>query len=189
MLPVLYGMGPKGLKYDLDAKTRSQGKVWDTEECKTFINRFHANYKTLSSWITNTQNFASKHGYTHTIFGRRRWLPYATNKDRAYGYERLCDLRAAINTPIQSAASDIMILGIDTIRRNIDPEKAIIIASVHDSVLLEVREDYLEEVKGIVRNSLENPLLNGEEISFLKSVPLKADLEVGYKYGDMKKCK
>lgn len=183
---VLYGMGPKGLKFDLDGKTRSQGKVWDVNECKIFIDRFHANYRVLSKWISNMQDFASKHGYTYTLFGRRRWLPYATNKSREFSYERLCDLRAAINTPIQSAASDIMILGIDTIRQNIDPEKALIIASVHDSVVLEVREDYADEVKEIVRHSLTNPLLMGKPIDFLKGVPLKADVEVGYKYGDMK---
>lgn len=179
-------MGPKGLKFDLDAKTRAQGKEWSTDECKTFINRFHANYRALSRWISDMQSFASKHGYTYTIFGRRRWLPYAQNNSREHSYSKLCDLRAAINTPIQSAASDIMILGIDTIRQNINPEKAVIIASVHDSVVLEVREDYANEVKDIVRHSLENPLLGGKAIDFLKGVPLKADVEIGYKYGNMK---
>ena len=178
-------MGPKGLKYDLDAKTRSQGKVWDEAECKVFINRFHQNYKVLSRWIDDMQAFAGKNGYTYTIFGRRRWLPYAMDRSRYKFYDRLCDLRAAINTPIQSAASDIMILGIDTIRQNIDREKAIIVASVHDSVVLEVREDYVDQVKEIVRHSLENPLLAGKPIAFLNGVTLKADVEVGLKYGDM----
>lgn len=81
-----------------------------------------------------------------------------------------------------------MMLGISNIRRRVDPERAKIIASVHDSVILEVRDDYIEEVLPIIKDCLENPVFKGKHLSFL-SIPLEADFEIGQKYGSMDEIK
>ena len=150
------------------------------------IDRFHANFKKLSAWLKNMQNFAMKNGYTYTLFGRRRWLPELKS---TVWKEKASALRMAINTPIQSAASDIMMLGIINIRKRLDMTKARLIATVHDSVVLEIRKDYVAEALPIIKDCLENPLFKGRRLPFLDIVPLLAEFERGPKYGSMTEVK
>jgi DNA polymerase-1 len=179
-------MSKWGLKFDLDSKTRSKGKEWSDEECQVMIDRFHAQFKKLSKWLKDMQNFAIKNGYTFTLFGRRRWLPQLKSK---VWKEKASALRMAINTPIQSAGSDIMMLGIVNIRKRLDMTRARLVATVHDSVLIEVRNDYLDEALPIIKDCLENPHFRGERLKFLDIIPLVAEFEMGPKYGTMEEIK
>lgn len=168
--------------YDLNGKTRAQGREWSAEECQTLIDRFHGNFKVLSRWLKDMQNFASKTGYTYTLFGRRRWLPQIKSP---IWKEKSGALRMAINTPIQSLGSDIMMLGIVNIRKMLDPSKAVLVATVHDSVVMEIRNDYMSEALPIMKHCLENPTFRGSRPDFLDIVPLLAEFEVGPKYGTL----
>lgn len=182
---ILYGMSEYGLKWDLDAKTRNKGKIWTLEECKTLIRRFHENFKRLSLWIKETQMQATKDEFIANAFGFRRPLPQIKSKNWK---ERGGALRMAVNTPIQGTASLIMVLGIATMRRRLDPTKARLVMTVHDSVVAEVRDDYVEEAARIMKDSLENPVFQGKTLDFL-AVPLLAEFEVGAKYGALSKYK
>jgi len=172
-------MSKWGLLFDLTKKTRSRGKTWLPEECQTQIDNFHRAYPELSMWLKEQQTFGTKHGFIQTMFGRVRPLPWYNSPDWK---ERKKAMNEAINTPIQSASSDIMMLGVATIRKRLDLTRARLLATVHDSVVIEVKEDYLEQSLPIIQESLEHPLLYGRELPFL-SIPLKADMSIGYKYG------
>lgn len=178
----LYGMGPWGLKFNLDNKTRRAGKVWDIDECKVLIERFFDKFKGLADWQARTKRQSRRDKYVSTVFGRRRPLPGYDSPDNR---EKSKSARESINTPIQSAASDIMICGIVNIRNSIDPERAKIIATVHDSVVLEVRDDYVDEVIPIIKRCLENPTIDGHALPFI-NVPLVAEFETGKCYGQLK---
>ena len=86
-----------GLKFDLDSKTRSKGKIWTKDECQDLIDRFNSGYPMLAQWVTRTQNKAKKLFYTSNIFGRRRPLPELKSED---WYERLRGIRMSVNAPI-----------------------------------------------------------------------------------------
>jgi DNA polymerase-1 len=175
---VLYGMSKYGLKYDLDNKTRKEGRVWTFEECQEYIDRFHAAYPTLSRWLDIKVAESRKQGFISSAFGRRRYiLGEFTHKNE----------REAKNTPIQVTASDLMLLGIRAILDEVDTERCLICASVHDSVVCEVRDDYLEEAIPIIKRCLENPKLNGKKPDFI-NIPLLAEVEIGKRYGDMKEA-
>jgi DNA polymerase I-like protein with 3'-5' exonuclease and polymerase domains len=79
-----------------------------------------------------------------------------------------------------------MILGIINIRKRLDPSRARLVATVHDSVVLEVRNDYLDEALPIIKDCLENPLFKGKKLPFLNIIPLSAEFEMGPKYGTLK---
>lgn len=178
---ILYGMSEWGLKFDLDGKTRAQGKVWDVEQCRTLIRRFHENFRVLSKWLDECKRFAHAHKYIANPFGFRRPLPEIVSpnyRDRA-GADR-----KAVNTPVQGAASTIMVLGIATARRRLDPQRAHLIITVHDSVVVEVRNDYVQEAIKIIQDSLTHPVFEGKPIPFL-TVPLVVDIETGLRYGSL----
>ena len=182
---ILYGMGAMGLRFDLDSKTRAKGKLWTKEECQTLIDNFNDKYTALTQWIKRTRSKAEKTGYAETLFGRRRPLPELKHSE---WYERQKGLRMSVNTPIQGSASDILILGLINLRERMDHTRAKIVMTVHDSIVLEVREDYVQELIPIVKDCMENPLFQGKPLPFL-NIPLLAEFEIGPKYGMLKKVK
>ena len=173
-------MTAMGLKFDLDKKTRAKGKVWSIEECQDAVDKFKKSYPKLTRYLRYQVDFACKNGYVRNLFGRVRWLPNVNSKVdwRARGKDR----NAAVNTPIQGASADLMLCALYEIWCNLDKEKARLLLTVHDSVVLEVRADYVHEAAKILLEALENPKFGGKPLAFL-SIPIKADLEVGFNYG------
>jgi len=88
--------------------------------------------------------------------------------------------RAAMNTPIQGTAADIMKLAMIHVYQELKEKKmdAKLILQVHDELMIECRESQKEEVKEILKKSMENVIL-------LK-VPLEADLSEANSWYDAK---
>jgi DNA polymerase I-like protein with 3'-5' exonuclease and polymerase domains len=97
------------------------------------------------------------------------------------GEDELAQHRKAINTPVQGPASDLALLAYNDICSEIGArglsDVAIPFGFFHDAVLLEVRDDAVEEVEAIVRQSMEHPPLHLLGWEF--PVPLVADVKVG----------
>lgn len=132
--------------------------------------------------MSKVQADAFKDEYIQNAFGYRRPLPQIRS---SVWKEKIGAYRIAVNTPIQGTASLIMGLGIANARRRLDPERAKLVMTVHDSVVFEVRNDYVEESMPIIKECLENPIFQGKTIPFL-TVPLLAEFEIGQKYGSLK---
>lgn len=82
-------------------------------------------------------------------------------------------------------ASDINLLGlIDTVnwvKENGLQEQVVIFATVHDSIVAEVREDYLDEYCKVVKQNLQKD----RGLTF-SNCPIKVDIEVGPSWGELK---
>ena len=66
--------------------------------------------------------------------------------------------RAAMNTPIQGTAADIMKIAMLHVLKELKEKKmkAKIVLQVHDEMLIEAPLDEVEEVKTILKNNMEN---------------------------------
>ena len=120
---------------------------------------------------------AKEKGYVETMFHRRRYIPELKSNNymvRQFG------ARAAMNTPIQGTAADIMKLAMIHVYQELKEKKmdAKLILQVHDELMIECRESQKEEVKEILKKSMENVIL-------LK-VPLEADLSEANSWYDAK---
>ena len=95
-------------------------------------------------------------------------------------------LRQAVNTSVQSVASDMMILALGLINRlivNSDKYDAKIIATVHDSVLLEINQDGAENVARKAKYIMEHLPL--KHFGVKMDVPIEAGLAMGDRWGEM----
>lgn len=181
---ILYGMSKWGLAKDLNNKGRDTGssRVWTPEECGVLIARFKKGYPDLTRWQEQLIITARKTGYTYTAFGRARPLPGILSRDFK---TRLEAENQAINTPVQSAGSDFMMTGVINMRQRLDPARYKFLATVHDSIVCEVEESYLDEFVQISKQCLEKPELNGVLIPLCNVMPFVAEFEVGYSYGTL----
>lgn len=133
--------------------------------------------------------FGQDNGYIESPFGRRERLHYI-NDDTDPGM-RNKDRRSAVNMPVQSAASDILLCALIVIQdillqRNM---RTMIVNTVHDSIVLDAPYDEISEVANLCVDVMEHIVDYAKEyfpnidFSWLLS-PLKADVEVGTHYGD-----
>ena len=116
-------------------------------------------------------------GYVSTMLGRRRYLPELQSSSfnmRAFGE------RAAMNSPIQGTAADIIKLAMVKVFKELKMRnlRSRLILQVHDELIVEAPMDEMEIVKEI--------LVQGMESVMQLSVPLKAELSTG---GNWNECK
>ncbi|MGG2398495.1 DNA polymerase I [Pseudomonas sp. SH1-B] len=133
---LIYGMSAFGLAKQIDVERK---------EAQAYIDRYFARYPGVLSYMERTRAQAAEQGYVETVFGRRLYLPeiHAQNQAMRKGAER-----AAINAPMQGTAADIIkraMIKVDSWLQQSGVD-ARIIMQVHDELVLEVREDLVDEV-------------------------------------------
>lgn len=176
----LYGMGAGAFQ---DYARDSYGVELSEEEAAEYRKRFFELYSGLPKWHKRVKEEALRNGYVETLFGRVRYLDGIQYWP---DYQRAVALRQAVNTSVQSVASDMMILALGMIHRLIvaSPKyDAKIIATVHDSVLLEIKEEGVEKTAGKAKYIMEHLPLGHFGVRL--NVPINAGLAVGYRWGEM----
>ena len=141
----LYGLGAK--KFVTYAKDNYDITVTEAE-AQQMRRQFFDLYHRLPDWHESQRRYAHKNGYVRTLSGRKRRLPQAmTNDDTP---ERGEAYRQAINSPVQGFASDINLMVLLQLRAEFPRAVVKPIITVHDSILIEVRDDYVHRVADTV---------------------------------------
>lgn len=146
-------------------------------EAKEFIQRYFAKYPGVKRFMDETARTAEENGYAMTLMGRRRYLPelQASNKMvREFGK------RAAMNTPVQGTAADIIKLAMVRVDKALRRQglQSRLILQVHDELLLECPPEETEQAAKLLKESMENVLR--------LSVPLQADVHEGENWAEAK---
>ena len=120
---------------------------------------------------------AKETGYVETLFNRRRYIPEL--KSNNYMVRQFGE-RAAMNTPIQGTAADIMKIAMINVYKKLKEEKlkSKIVLQVHDEMMIEAPKEEAEEVKKIIKTEMESA-------AKLK-VPLIADISEADNWYDCK---
>ena len=144
---------------------------------KQYIEDYLTQYIGIKDYMESIKEEAKKTGYVQTLFNRRRYIPELNSNNymvRQFG------LRAAMNTPIQGTAADIMKLAMINVYNELKTRKleSKIVLQVHDEMMLEVPIEEAQEVKQIVKEKMENVIK-------LK-VPLIADVSEADNWYDCK---
>ena len=127
--------------------------------------------------MDETAESGKEKGYAVTLMGRRRYLPElkSTNMNiREFGK------RAAMNTPVQGTAADIIKLAMVRVDEKLREEKmqSRLILQVHDELLLECPPEEVEKARGLLRECMESVI----ELH----VPLVADVHEGANWSEAK---
>lgn len=175
---IIYGMGITALQKNLDSTRK---------EAQAFYDAYFASFPGLRAYLDSIKDFAYAHGYTETLFGRRRYFPALQSP---IPYVRASAERMAINAPIQgTATADIIKLALKDVVAMIDAEgyadQVFPLLQVHDELLFEIHESVIDVVIPRITELMETVL----ERSFLKyetRVPLKVSVGMGDNWADAK---
>jgi DNA polymerase I len=91
--------------------------------------------------------------------------------------------RQAINSPVQSFASDLMLLSLVRLESDLSPRAARIVGTVHDSLLFEVREDALMETAKQIHQTMTDLREVKRKFGTEIGVPIEVEMKVGTHWG------
>lgn len=160
------------------------------DKARWAIDQYYKEIPSVLEYKNDCIEFATKHGYIESPFGRRKVLPYiADMSDRNKG-RRNQDIRYAVNQPVQSASSDIVLCAMIILDGMMYDNRmdSKIVNTVHDSIVLDAPKHEVKAVAKLCVDVMENVVdyakvyMPSIDFSWLKS-PLKVDIDVGTHYG------
>jgi DNA polymerase-1 len=163
---LIYGMSAFGLARQLGvARSAAQ----------SYVDLYFARYPGVRRYMDSTREQARRDGYVETVFGRRLYLPDIRSRNRAL--QQYAE-RSAINAPMQGTAADIIkraMVSVDEwcLRPQVP---ARLIMQVHDELVLEVQEDFIEQAAREVAARM--------SAAAQLSVPLKVDVGSGINWDE-----
>jgi len=172
----IYGMGAR--KFAEYAKLKYDWEV-DLYEAEEIRNAFFAMYSSLPAWHERQRQLVKIDGFVRSLIGRKRRLPGIWSPDK--GVRAECE-RQAINSPIQGFIGDLKVMGMLDIYEKIQvPSRGEVLrikGEVHDSILMWVKTEHLNEVLPQIKQCMETPSTL-EKFGVKLPVPIVADLEIG----------
>ena len=142
---IVYGISDFGLGEQLGISRKL---------AKRYITEYLEQYSGIKAFMEKITEEAKEKGYVETLFHRRRYIPELKSNNymvRQFGS------RAAMNTPIQGTAADIMKIAMIKVYRELKRRnlKSKIVLQVHDEMMLEVLPEEKEEIKIMMKKAME----------------------------------
>jgi DNA polymerase-1 len=175
---ILYGMGVTALRQNLGGERK---------DAQLFYDNYFAQFPTIAAYLESVKEFARSHGYTETLFGRRRYFPGITSK---VPFIRAMAERMAINAPLQgTATADIVKIGMKKahdalLAANILADVRLVL-QVHDELVYEVKTTLLDSALPLIADAMTNAIPK-EFLKNLDPVPLEVHVGKGRTWGDLK---
>ena len=175
---VLYGRGAESiiLGHEVAYMVREGGgHRWTKDEAKDFQRKLLASYPGMNDYFNKAKRDAIEQHFVESPTGRKRRFPFITDTNRPE------ILRQAVNAPIQGTASDICLDGLVRLHKVLPKGKAHLLSMIHDAILLEVRNDVLDDVLLLVKRTM-------EDVQLIDAiVPFRIEMKAGPNWGLVKK--
>jgi DNA polymerase-1 len=170
---ILYGMGVTALQQTLET---------DRQRAQEFLDAYFERFAGVAQYVERVKREAAEHGYTTTLFGRRRYFPDIMSPQPQL---RAAAERMAINAPIQGTQADLIKLAMNTIDEQLAErgmrDQVRLLLQVHDELVFEVATDARSDAIELIASTMQNVLPAPQRLH----VPLNVDVAAGTRWGSM----
>jgi len=174
---ILYGMGVNSLRKQMNT---------DRAEAQAFHDGFFEQFPEATAFLEKTKEYARAHGHTTTLFGRRRQF---SNINSKLPFIRAMAERMALNAPIQGTSADMIKLAMihvnEWLTASTHNKDARLILQIHDEIIFEVKEHFVDEFEKQVV-TLMHDVLNNSYLKYDSPVPLLVHSSIGNHWGELK---
>ena len=165
---IVYGISSFGLSQDLSISRK---------EAQQYIEKYFETYPGIKGFLDACVEQAKEHGYSVTMFGRRRPVPELKSSNfmqRSFGE------RVAMNAPIQGTAADIIKIAMIRVNERLKREqlRARLLLQVHDELLIEAPLEEVDQVQKV----LEEEMTHAADLK----VKLEIDMHTGNSWYEAK---
>ena len=164
---IIYGQSAFGLANQLRISKSEAGK---------YIEAYFAHYPGIKQYMEKTKAFARDNGFVETLLGRKCYTKTINDSNSAI---RSFAERAAINAPLQGTAADIIKKAMIQLNNEIEKQNlpARILLQIHDELILEVKNEAIEEVSQLTKKIMESAIS--------LSVPLEVNISHGKNWAEI----
>lgn len=162
---ILYGIQPYGLAQRLNIAQK---------EAKSIIDAYKNTYPGLFSALQRIIDTAAETGYVTTLLGRRRYIADLRSRN---GNIRKGAERAAMNTPVQGTAADIIKYAMCLVDRQLRENfsGSTMLLQVHDELIFETVDAERHRLEEMVTRSM----TEAARVCGLEQVPVEIDTGCG----------
>jgi DNA polymerase I len=166
----VYGMSAQGFK---EYCRTDYNMIISGTEAEKRREAYFKKYPMLLDYHKTYIGKARKFGYVRTFFGRKIHLPDINSVNSGVrGHAE----RNAINSPIQGTAGEMTIFALSILFNRL-PKDVIIVNSIHDSILIYIPDNKVDEVIPVIKEAMEKLPLREYFEKEIDSVPIVADFE------------
>ena len=175
---ILYGMGVTALSQNLGSNRK---------DAQIFYDNYFNQFPTIAKYLEGIKIFAREHGYTQTLFGRKRYFPSINSP---LPFMKAMAERMATNAPIQgTATADIIKIGMKNAEDELEKagiiNSARIVLQVHDELVYEIKKDEIDKSVEIIKKAMINAIPK-DIINGMTPVPLDVTVGIGNNWGELK---
>ncbi len=163
---IVYGISNFGLGRNIHISAKKADE---------YIKRYFERFPAVKTYLDGLVELAKSRGYAETAFGRRRTIPELTSA--RYQLRKFGE-RAAMNTPLQGTAADIIKIAMVNVHKRLADMRSRLILQIHDELVIDTAPDELDQVKDILKSEMEHAVS--------LSVPLDIDISVGKNWMECK---
>jgi DNA polymerase-1 len=158
---IIYGISAFGLSQRLGIPRTEAGEIIDT---------YFEQYPAIHQFMEDTTESVREKGSAQTLTGRRRYFKDIKSGNASI---RANAERAAINSPIQGTAADMIKIAMVRIHQLLKDRKTKMILQVHDELLFDLHQDDRDDLPAIITDAMSGA------IALPHHVPVKIDTGFG----------
>lgn len=165
-----------GVFYRQSAETFQEKHGIPVDQASKYIEWVWKTFTGVAEWEKGVENEIRTKGQLVSPFGRKRRFYLLTRENVQAAF------REGINFYPQSTASDLTLCGAITLAQQIDTVRAGLCILVHDSIVADVVESYVDEYRVICQQVMESTAKT--ELDW--DMPFKVEIGVGPNWGEAK---
>ena len=164
---IIYGQSAFGLANQLKISRSDANK---------YIKDYFEHYPGIKQYMEKTKDFARDNGFVETLLGRKCYTKSINDTNNVI---KSFAERAAINAPLQGTAADLIKKAMIQLNNEIEKQKlpAKILLQVHDELILEVKNEAVEEVSQLTKKIMESAIT--------LSIPLDVNISHGKNWAEI----
>lgn len=159
-----------GIIYGISAFGLSQRLSIPRGEASEIIKTYFEQYPAIKEFMDRTVEEAREKGYVKTLMGRRRSMKELQNRNATI---RANAERAAINSPIQGTAADLIKIAMLKVQSLLKGRESKMILQVHDELLFDLHKDEETTLIPQIREAMEDAII------LPNNVPIRIDVGLG----------
>lgn len=163
---IVYGISDFGLARNIGISRVRAGQ---------YIKRYFMEFSGVKSYMDAVVKQAHTDGFVKTLWGRIRYIRELSSSNyniRSFGE------RAALNTPIQGSAADMIKIAMIKVAERLKGMSSRLVLQVHDELIVYAKNEEVDKVRGILRDCMQN------SVEF--SVPLDVHVAQGLTWAEAK---
>lgn len=128
-----------------------------TDEAANYIDEWFKIYPDVKKWKQSVEKFVKYHGYSETLYGRRRYLSPGIYPDMDENWKWRGAIRELTNHTIQGTGADLLKFAMVNVTKEFAKKSldANVLTATHDSITTEAEESIIQVCDNIIVNVME----------------------------------